>query len=158
MLNNINKNNYIKLTSNRNDALGAEVEKWMIDHPRCFQKWASPFGQLECECKSIGFSDDEMEEHDTEREILVACWCPNGRFYKGEIWNNAPDIVIEHSECDDDLDPETFYFDWRIYVHKEYIQGEENTERRNLVLAAKLIADHHPSDEHEILDRIFWGN
>ena len=157
MLENLNKSKYIVLTSSVCEELSAEIEAWITKCPRSFEKWDSPFGELECEVTSSGFGDGFLHDADFVREILVAAWRRDAPFYKGEIWHNEPDVIIEYSEADNLHQPTSYFYNWRVYVRSGFLNAADQHALRQSILISKLAAETHPSDKLELLDEIEWG-
>lgn len=157
MLNNLNKNKYITLTSSVCEELDPKIETWITKCPQYFQKWDSPFGELECEVTSVGLDDENLAKPGYSVEILVAAWRRDAPFYKGEIWNNEPDIIIEYAEADILQQPNSCFVNWRLYVRSGFLNGADQHILRQSVLNSKLAAEPHPSDKLELLDEIKWG-
>ncbi len=150
MLNNTNKNNYIYLPKSANLAMLLEVRDWLSKEHSGFAKWASPFGLLDCQSWDNEQQIDlEESEEFQEQSHLTACWRYDAPCYSGEIWKNEPDIVLEFVKY---IDPNMYEepwmeCNWRVFLHRGFINRIGNEELKNECVLAKLKDDWDYSDD-----------
>ncbi|MEP1206118.1 MAG: hypothetical protein ABJM29_16185 [Rhizobiaceae bacterium] len=125
------------------------ADLWCCQSPRDVDRRAPIFGEVEVNRITISEEDQEFlaNWHNADHADITYAWTLDGPFYRGEIWQNEPELIIAevYKIGDQQEDAEVHAF-----IHDSLLFQPELASLANKVLLEKMTYDDTDSFRSDV--------